>query len=40
MARYQNAQNREIVAELRTNYGRVCAYFADKPLLLLTTTGA
>jgi deazaflavin-dependent oxidoreductase (nitroreductase family) len=35
-----NAQNRMVVAEFRRSQGRVGGYFADKPLLLLTTTGA
>jgi deazaflavin-dependent oxidoreductase (nitroreductase family) len=35
-----NAQNRQVIAEFRANKGRVSGYFADKPLLLLTTTGA
>jgi deazaflavin-dependent oxidoreductase (nitroreductase family) len=35
-----NAQNRHVIAEFRSNQGRVGGYFADKPLLLLTTTGA
>jgi deazaflavin-dependent oxidoreductase (nitroreductase family) len=35
-----NTQNRLIIAEFRANQGRVGGYFADKPLLLLTTTGA
>jgi deazaflavin-dependent oxidoreductase (nitroreductase family) len=40
MQRDWNAQNRQVVAEFRANQGRVGGYFADKPLLLLTTTGA
>jgi deazaflavin-dependent oxidoreductase (nitroreductase family) len=35
-----NAQNRQVVAEFRASGGRVGGYFAGKPLLLLTTTGA
>ncbi|HUH72204.1 MAG TPA: nitroreductase/quinone reductase family protein [Mycobacterium sp.] len=35
-----NAQNREVIAEFRAKKGQVGGYFADKPLLLLTTTGA
>ena len=35
-----NIQNRDVIAEFRANEGRVGGYFADKPLLLLTTTGA
>jgi deazaflavin-dependent oxidoreductase (nitroreductase family) len=35
-----NTQNRHVIAEFRNNKGRVGGYFADKPLLLLTTTGA
>jgi deazaflavin-dependent oxidoreductase (nitroreductase family) len=35
-----NAQNRQVIAEFRGNNGRVGGYFADKPLLLLTTVGA
>jgi deazaflavin-dependent oxidoreductase (nitroreductase family) len=35
-----NVQNRQVIAEFRANNGQVGGYFADKPLLLLTTTGA
>jgi deazaflavin-dependent oxidoreductase (nitroreductase family) len=35
-----NAQNRRVINEFRNNKGRVGGYFADKPLLLLTSTGA
>ena len=35
-----NRQNALIIAEFRANHGRVGGYFADKPLILLTTTGA
>src|SRR5205807_10461758 len=35
-----NAQNLHIINEFHNNQGRVGGYFADKPLLLLTTTGA
>ena len=35
-----NHANRAVVAEFRSNAGRVGGYFADTPLLLLTTTGA
>jgi deazaflavin-dependent oxidoreductase (nitroreductase family) len=35
-----SVQNRQVIAEFRANHGRVGGYFADKPLLLLTTTGA
>lgn len=40
MDRDWNAPNSAIVAEFRANNGRVGGYFADNPLLLLTTTGA
>ena len=35
-----NPANRAVIAELRSNAGRVGGYFAHTPLLLLTTTGA
>lgn len=35
-----NSQNERIIAEFRAGAGRVGGYFTDKPLLLLTTTGA
>ncbi|WP_261560253.1 nitroreductase family deazaflavin-dependent oxidoreductase [Frankia tisae] len=35
-----NEQNRLVIEEFRANAGKVGGYFADKPLLLLTTTGA
>jgi deazaflavin-dependent oxidoreductase (nitroreductase family) len=35
-----NTPNALIIAEFRANQGRVGGYFADKPLLLLTSTGA
>jgi hypothetical protein len=35
-----NRQNVLIISEFRANHGRVGGYFVDKPLLLLTTTGA
>ncbi|EIV92436.1 nitroreductase family deazaflavin-dependent oxidoreductase [Frankia sp. QA3] len=35
-----NEQNRLVIGEFRANAGKVGGYFADKPLLLLTTTGA
>ena len=35
-----NHANRAVMAEFRANAGRVGGYFADTPLLLLTTTGA
>ena len=35
-----NHANLAVVAEFRSNAGRVGGYFADTPLLLLTTTGA
>ena len=35
-----NHDNRAVIAEFRANAGRVGGYFADTPLLLLTTTGA
>jgi deazaflavin-dependent oxidoreductase (nitroreductase family) len=35
-----SVQNRQVVAEFRANEGRIGGYFADKPLLLLTTIGA
>lgn len=34
------SQNENVILEFRANQGRVGGYFADKPLLLLTTTGA
>jgi deazaflavin-dependent oxidoreductase (nitroreductase family) len=40
MQRDWNVQNRQVIAEFRANRGWVGGYFADKPLLLLTTTGA
>lgn len=40
MPRDWSEQNRRIVAEFRASGGSVGGYFADKPLLLLTTTGA
>ena len=35
-----NSFNQKIIAEFRTNGGRVGGQFANTPLLLLTTTGA
>lgn len=35
-----NSQNQQIIAEFRASSGKVGGYFADKPLLLLTTVGA
>lgn len=35
-----NTQNADVIGKFRRNGGRVGGYFADKPLLLLTTTGA
>ncbi len=35
-----NRANPHVVAEFRANAGKVGGYFADVPLLLLTTTGA
>lgn len=35
----QNERNREIIAEFRTNAGKVGGSFEGAPLLLLTTTG-
>ena len=35
-----NHANRAVVAEFRSNAGHVGGYFAETPLLLLTTTGA
>lgn len=34
------SQNKQVILEFRQNRGRVGGYFSDKPLLLLTTTGA
>jgi deazaflavin-dependent oxidoreductase (nitroreductase family) len=38
--RDRNSQTQQVIAEFRANGGRVGGYFADIPLLLLTTTGA
>lgn len=35
-----NDFNRQLIAEFRENNGHVTGYFADSPLMLLTTTGA
>jgi deazaflavin-dependent oxidoreductase (nitroreductase family) len=35
-----NERNRAIIAEYRANAGKVSGYFADRPLLLLTSKGA
>jgi deazaflavin-dependent oxidoreductase (nitroreductase family) len=35
-----HSQNEKVILEFRENRGRVGGYFTDKPLLLLTTTGA
>lgn len=40
MQRDWNFQNRQVIAQFRANNGWVGGYFADKPLLLLSTTGA
>jgi deazaflavin-dependent oxidoreductase (nitroreductase family) len=32
--------NRNLIDEFRTNHGKVTGIFADRPVLLLTTTGA
>jgi deazaflavin-dependent oxidoreductase (nitroreductase family) len=40
MARDWSEQNRLIIAEYRASGGKIGGYFADKPLLLLTTVGA
>jgi deazaflavin-dependent oxidoreductase (nitroreductase family) len=36
----RNDRNRQVIEEFRANGGKVGGWFADKPLLLLTTTGA
>lgn len=38
--RDRNSQTQQVIAEFRAHGGRVGGYFADIPLLLLTTTGA
>jgi deazaflavin-dependent oxidoreductase (nitroreductase family) len=40
MVRDWSGQNRLIIAEYRATGGKIGGYFADKPLLLLTTVGA
>jgi deazaflavin-dependent oxidoreductase (nitroreductase family) len=40
MARDWSEQNKFIIAEYRASGGNLGGYFADKPLLLLTTVGA
>lgn len=40
MARDWSEQNRLVIGEYRASGGRLGGYFADKPLLLLTTVGA
>jgi deazaflavin-dependent oxidoreductase (nitroreductase family) len=36
----RNDRNRQVIEEFRKNEGKVGGWFADKALLLLTTTGA